>query len=121
MLLKNQKKIETVEDLFLLKYPEVFDIIKLSELETMSDRVLIIVDGLDELQNVYDFNTEMSFNLNVLSSLIDTKNGILKNHKVSVCGRPKACEFVKQQFSKNKSRIIEVVGFNQEDILKSIE
>ena len=112
--------IKTVEDLFHHKYPEVFNIIKLSDLESISERVLIIVDGLDELQNVYDFNTEMSFNLNILSSLIDTIRGFLKNHKVIACGRLKACEFVKQQFARI-SKTIEVVGFNQENILKYID
>ena len=115
VLLKN---IKTVEDLLRHKYPEVFDTINISDLESISDRVLIIVDGLDELQDIYELNKEKSFNL--ISSLIDTRKGILKNHKVIACGRPKACEFVKQKFVQF-SKTIEVVGFNQDNILKYVD
>ena len=115
VLLKN---IKTVEDLLRHKYPEVFDTINISDLESISDRVLIIVDGLDELQDIYELNKEKSFNL--ISSLIDTRKGILKNHKVIACGRPKACEFVKQKFVQ-LSKTIEVVGFNQDNILKYVD
>ena len=115
VLLKN---IKTVEDLLRHKYPEVFDTINISDLESISDRVLIIVDGLDELQDIYELSKEKSFNL--ISSLIDTRKGILKNHKVIACGRPKACEFVKQKFVQ-LSKTIEVVGFNQDNILKYID
>ena len=114
-------EIKTVEELFKYKYPEVFENIKnVSDLRLVSDRVLIIVDGLDELQDVYKFNKTNSRQLNLVSSLIDTKNGVLKNHKVIACGRPKACEFIKQQFL-NKSKTIEVCGFNKENISKFID
>ena len=114
------KDIETVEQLFHHKYPEVFETINLSDLKSISDKVLIIIDGLDELQNVYDFDKDQRpVNLDLLSSLIDTKHGILSNHKVIACGRPKACYFVKQQFEQ-KSKTIEVAGFNSENINKYI-
>ena len=112
--------IKTVEEVFRKNYPEVFDIINISDLQSISDRVLIIVDGVDELQDIYKFNKRKSFNLRLLSSLVDTKKGILKNHKVIACGRPKACEFIKQQFGQ-RSKTIEVVGFNQDNILKYID
>ena len=119
LLLEN---IKTVEELFQHKYPEVFKIINPSDLESISERVLIIVDGLDEFQNIYNIrNTKnRDLNLDLLSSLIDTKNRFLKNHKVIACGRPKACEFVKQHFAQ-MSKTIEVVGFNKENIVKYID
>ena len=113
-------EVKTVEELFKYKYPEVFDRIKLFDLQPISDRVLIIIDGLDELQDVYMFNMTSSRQLYIVASLIDTKNGVLKNHKVIACGRPKACEFIKQQFV-NKSKTIEVCGFNKENISKFID
>ena len=114
--------ITTVEELLCHKYPEVFEIISLSDLESISDRVLVIVDGLDELQDIYDMHkmSKISLNLDLISSLIDTKKGIWKNHKVIACGRPKACEFVKQQFDQN-SKTVEVCGFNEENIVKYID
>ena len=112
--------IKTVEEVFRKNYPEVFDIINISDLQSISDRVLIIVDGVDELQDIYKFNKRKSFNLRLLSSLVDTKKVILKNHKVIACGKPKACEFIKQQFGQ-RSKTIEVVGFNQDNILKYID
>ena len=119
LLLEN---IKTVEELFQHKYPEIFKIINPSDLESISERVLIIVDGLDEFQNIYNIrNTKnRDLNLDLLSSLIDTKNRFLKNHKVIACGRPKACEFVKQHFAQ-MSKTIEVVGFNKENIVKYID
>ena len=114
--------IKTAEELLRHKYPEVFDIISLSDLESISDRVLIVVDGLDELQNIYDIHdmNKRSLNFELVSSLIDTKKGIFKNNKVIVCGRPRACELVKQQF-KHKSKTIEVCGFNEDNIMKYID
>ena len=41
--------IKTVEDIFLHKYPEVIDLVNISDFESILDRVLIIVDWLDEL------------------------------------------------------------------------
>ena len=113
--------IKNAKELLRHKYPEVFDIISLSDLEPISDRVLIVVDGLDELQKIYDINemNKRPLNFELVSSLIDTKKGIFKNHKVIVCGRPKACELVKQQF-KHKSKTIEVCGFNEDNIVKYI-
>ena len=112
--------VKTVEELFKYKYPKVFDKINISDLRPVSDRVLIIVDGLDELQDVYKFNKTSSRQLKLVSSLIDTKNGVLNHHKVIACGRPKACEFIKQQFL-NKSKTIEVCGFNNKNISKFID
>ena len=114
--------VKTAEELLRHKYPEVFDIISLSDLESISDRVLIVVDGLDELQNIYDIHdmNKRSLNFELVSSLIDTKKGIFKNNKVIVCGRPRACELVKQQF-KHKSKTIEVCGFNEDNIMKYID
>ena len=123
--------IKTVEELFSQKYPEVFRIISLSDLQSISERVLVIIDGLDELQDIYNINAvkKKEFHLKVLSSIMDTKNGILKRHKVIACGRPKACEFVKHVANVVQMNVqmlpmtktIEVVGFSQANILKYID
>ena len=116
-------EISTVEELFRKKYPKVFDIISLKDLESISDRVLIIVDGLDELQDVYKLNNTNSnpLNLKFVLELIDTKNGVLKQHKIIACGRPKACELVKQQFDDSNPKTIEVCGFSEENIKKYVK
>ena len=63
--------IKTVEELFSHKYPEVFKIISLSDLEIISERVLIIIDGLDELQDIYNIHAvkKEEFHLKILSSI----------------------------------------------------
>ena len=115
--------IKTIEQLFKQKFPEVFSIISLADLESIADRVLIIIDGLDELQDINNFhNTDLKpSNLSLVSSLVDTNNGVLKNHKVIACGRPKACEFVKQKFLHKQVKTIEVCGFKEENVIKYID
>ena len=121
-------EIHSLEDLFKRKFPDIFHIIDFQDLAEISERSLIIVDGLDELKDIYQMDDankstsqEEAF-LRVVSDLINTKcNKMFKNHKTLVCGRPKACEFVKAQLTqKCKIKTIEVCGFNEDNIRKYI-
>ena len=116
----------TLESLFVETYPEIFSEISLRELIDLSERVLIMVDGLDELSDVYKMgsNHEKDDLLQVVFQLMSPKQKpFLKNHKTIVSGRPKACEFVRAQFSRRniKTNIIQVCGFNSLNVERYIE
>ena len=123
------KEINSVEDLFKRKFPDILEMVSLKDLSELSERILIIVDGLDELKGIYEMEenrdplTKRERYLQIVYDLIDTKsNNALKNHKTFACGRPKACEFVRRQLSQtNKSKTIEICGFNPGNIRKYIQ
>ena len=134
--LNMMQHVTTFEELLKTMYPGIFNYISFNDLKKISDRVMIIVDGLDELQGIYvendsllqlpredppkhvpvEVNTTMR---DIVKDIVNTKSTLLKGHKTIACGRPKACEIVKLQ-SKEKQRIktIEVCGFSEK---KSIE
>ena len=117
----------SLDELFLHQFPEVFDIINFQDLAEKSDRILVIVDGLDELKGVYlmensTLQTKQDSFLQVVFDLINNKSkNKFQKHKTFVCGRPKSCEFVKEKLSKAcKTKTIEVCGFNDENIRRYI-
>jgi len=85
---------------------------------------MIVIDGLDELQGIYDEGSpEMDLTrLKLVYNMIDVNGYFLKNHKSIVCGRPKACEFIKSKLRKSKNVIksIEVCGFSPKNVQKYI-
>ena len=113
--------------LFKDKYPEVFESITLEDLQSVSSQVLIIIDGLDELQDIYlmDGEEEKSpcvRNLKMVLDMVEIKGGFLKNHKTIACGRPKSCEFIKLRFiQKYLIKTVEVCGFSEQNILRYID
>ena len=115
-----------LEELFRLKFPAVMKFISFHDLMEISERVLIVVDGLDELKNLYVTENSSTFTTNNLSQividLLNPKGHWLPKHKVIACGRPKASEFVKKHLPMNsKRKTIEVCGFNDENIRKYIQ
>ena len=121
-------EVHSLEDFFKRTFPDIFDIIDLHELAEISEKILIIVDGLDELRDIYQIDdygkltTNENAYLRVVSDLINPKcNKMFKNHKTFACGRPKASEFIKAQLTqKCKIKTIEVCGFNRDNIRKYI-
>ena len=124
------------EELLRIMYPKVFDYINYNDLQKISDRVMIIVDGLDELQEIYvdtdviqPFLQDSSASFEaktttreLVKSMIDTKSTALKGHKAIVCGRPKACEIIKLQLrEKQRIKTIEVCGFSEKKSIKYID
>ena len=125
--------IVSMEELFREKYPEIFDIVSLKDLAPIADRVLIIVDGVDELQGVYE-SESTSVNLlltpsQTIFNLINVHGSVLKGHKSIACGRPKACDFIMrkvtqlQRDSRKRTNIktVEVCGFKETQIDNYIE
>ncbi|XP_066923559.1 nucleotide-binding oligomerization domain-containing protein 2-like [Clytia hemisphaerica] len=116
-------KFSNIQELFELKFPEVFESITFDDLMEISDRVLVIVDGLDELKDIFvdsNFAASSADSLaQLVFTLLDPKGDWLKNHKVLACGRPKAIEHVKTNLPRNsKRKTIEVCGFDDENIAK---
>ena len=115
-----------LRELFKLKFPEVFESITFNDLMEMSKRVLVIVDGLDELKDIYvESNTGASLKeslAHLVLTLLNPKGDWLKNHKVLAYGRPKAIEHVKSKLPTNsKRKTVEVCGFDDENVLKYIK
>jgi len=111
----------SIEKLFAMQFPEIFSNVSMDELQWLAPRVMIIVDGLDELQGIYS-KKPCSTMLQHVYNLIDTKGNFLKNHRSIVCGRPKACEDIRSKLRKSKNIIktVEVCGFNSENVQKYI-
>ncbi|XP_066926046.1 uncharacterized protein [Clytia hemisphaerica] len=119
-------KFSNLQELFELKFPKVFESITFDDLMEISDRVLVIVDGLDELKDIYVESKPGAFSKTSLAQLVfkllEPKGDWLKNHKVLACGRPKAIEYVKTKLPTNsKRKTIEVCGFDDENIVKYID
>jgi len=119
----------SLEELFKEQFPEIFSFVSIEELGWISSRILIVVDGLDELQGIYakemDENCSPEIDLTRLTlvyNMINRNGSFLKNHKSIICGRPKACEFIKCKLAKSKNIVksIEVCGFSSENVQKYI-
>ncbi|XP_066920404.1 uncharacterized protein [Clytia hemisphaerica] len=137
LLRKGESKSGDFESLSVTKvleseYPEIFPrIITVEDLKPIACRVLIIVDGLDELQDVYKSNTNIQRNtpFQVITDLINTKGDFLDGHNSIACGRPKACDFIKSHISNHansireniKIKTVEVCGFKDENVIKYID
>ena len=132
--LNTMQHVTTFEELLKLMYPKVFDYISFDDLTKISDRIMIVVDGLDELQGIYTENDSVQLQQDslqlpfpgmnttmreIVKDIVNTKSTVLKGHKTIVCGRPKACEIIKlQSMEKQRIKTVEVCGFSER---KSIE
>ncbi|XP_066920142.1 uncharacterized protein [Clytia hemisphaerica] len=129
-------KLESIDDLFKIKYPDIFEKITLRDLEPVADKILVIIDGLDELQGVYDRSKNKSkmkvkslTPFQIVFDLINTQGSILKGHKCIASGRPKACDFVKKEILELKIssrkvikiKTVEVCGFKEEEVEQYID
>ena len=111
--------ISCFEGLLKVKYPEFFDLIDLSHLQNITDRIMIIVDGLDDLQGIYNETQNETFPMTeMMKRMIYPKSDILKGHKTIVGGRHNACESVESKMKRTLIKIVEVCGFSEN---KSIE
>ena len=120
--LNTMPNIKSIEELLKVKYPELFDFINLSDLQNIADRIMIIVDGLDELQGVYDEIQEENIPMTkVVKKIIDPKCSILKCHKTIVGGRHNACESIISKMKDTSIKIVEVCGFSENKSIEYIE
>ena len=125
--------IKSIDELFRYRYPEIFKMISLKDLEPIADKVLIIVDGLDELQDVYECSDRPQKGsltpFQIVFDLVNNKGQVLRGHKTIASGRPKACDFIKKkllELKENERKVIriktvEVCGFKEENVNKYVE
>jgi len=112
-----ENTVVSIEQLLESQFPEIFSHISLEELEWLSPRVMIVIDGLDELNGIYNMDSQLSEKAEAPPQLLDqtsqqriasvlqmimTNKNFLKGHKSIVCGRPKACECVKTVLHNSK-------------------
>ena len=120
--LNTMPNIKSFEKLLKVKYPEIFHFAYLSHLQNISHRIMIIVDGLDELQGVYEeTQKETSPITEMVKQMIDPKSTILKGHNTIVGGRHSACESIKFKMTQTLIKKVEVVGFNEGKSIEYIE
>jgi len=129
----------SLKQMFMSQFPAIFSQISLEELEWLSSRVLIVVDGLDELNGIYNTDclgdsattlpqspTHMDCAtqqcLKNVMIMLKTNGNFLKGHKSIACGRPKACEHIRAELhkSQNLTKTVEVCGFSPENIQRYI-
>ena len=122
--LNTMPNIKSFEESLKEKYPQLCPHIDLSDLQNIASRIMIIVDGLDELQGIYDEDVQKGTfpTTELVKRMIDTKSSILKGHKTIVGGRPNACEFIKSKMMQTqKIKTIDVCGFNESKSIEYIE
>ena len=87
-------ELTSLEELFVEQFPDIFSCISMEELEWICPRIIIVVDGLDELQGIYA--NEMDevespeidrTRLKLVYNMIDGNGSFLKNHRSVVCGQ----------------------------------
>ncbi|XP_057297077.1 NACHT, LRR and PYD domains-containing protein 3-like [Hydractinia symbiolongicarpus] len=86
-------------------------------------RVLIIIDGIDEFRYLNDLTkySEGKFAQDFVSLIHDAivqKIPLLSKGKVIVCGRPQACDVIKNILQEKNSqlKLIEVSGFSEDNV-----
>ena len=95
--------------------------ITVAEDEIEWNKVLLIIDGIDELsflENLIQTNKSLTGLEKVMYDIMRRK----KKHTVLISGRPEACWNVQTRFSEFfKIKCVETTGFSQESVLKYID
>ena len=89
---------------------------KHKDLEEVSDKILIVLDGIDELSaELFD----------IVYAIIKPINGIFKRHKLLISGRPHACiqfELKLKNDDRNvRKKVVEIKGFSDDQKDKYIQ
>ncbi|XP_057302922.1 NACHT, LRR and PYD domains-containing protein 9-like [Hydractinia symbiolongicarpus] len=113
----------SLESILKKLYPKVFQLISFEQLLLIADKVLVIVDGVDEFIGLDDMISQQDGSqsgLDLSRSLFQAVNPLhpsLFRHKVLISGRPEAISKVQKRFQKIVDvRSIEVLGFNNENV-----
>ena len=122
----NFSNIFTPEDLLRAEYAKVLKDIEFEDLEDISHRILILIDGADELKSLHELNnilmttkvqTELPPLVKSVYELIDTHSNTLTRHKTIIAARPEACQIIDAVFKgKIKMKMVEVCGFNSNSV-----
>ena len=114
--------ISTAEELLRTEYGNVLKDVEFEDLEDVSHRILILVDGADELQSLHQIsNAEArqvsSGQVKSVYDFIDIRSNFLTAHKTIIVARPEACQIIDATFkSIVKIKMIEICGFNPSSV-----
>ena len=116
----------TAEELLRAEYAKVLKDIEFEDLEDISHRILILIDGVDELQSLHELNnilmtteiqTELPPLVKSVYELIDTHSNTLTRHKTIIAARPEACQIIDAVFKRKINiKMVEVCGFNSNSV-----
>ena len=113
--------ISTAEQLLRTEYGNVLKDVEFEDLEDISHRILILLDGADELQSLHQIsNAEtrpLSGQIKSVYDLIDIRSNFLTGHKTIIVARPEACQIIDATFkSVVIIKMIEICGFNPRSV-----
>lgn len=128
--LNTMTDLKSFQELLEMKYPEIFKLTTIEDLRNIASQIMIIIDGLDELDGIYT-NIQQGrqqqpshVKTELVRNMINTKSSaVLKGHKTIACGRQKACDTVKEKLRGKDIRIktVEVCGFSEAKSLEYID
>ena len=113
--------VSTAEELLRCEYEKVLKDVECEDLEDISHRILILVDGADEFKSLHEISDhkirELPGLVKSVYDLIDISSKFLPGHKTMIAARPEACQIIDAEFKKIiKKKMIEVCGFNSESV-----
>ena len=113
--------VSTAEEILRCEYEKVLKDVECDDLEDISHRILILVDGADELKSLHEISDPKIRKLPGLVKsvydLIDTRSNFLTGHKTMIAARPEACQIIDTEFKMIMDlKMIEVCGFNSESV-----
>ena len=113
--------VSTAEEILRCEYEKVLKDVECEDLEDISHRILIVVDGADELKSLHEISDARIRKLPGLVKsvydLIDTRSNFLTGHKTMIAARPEACQIIATELkSIISTKMIEVCGFNPQSV-----
>ena len=121
--LNRMTDVHSLEILLRQKFPHIFQNRSYRDLSEISEKVLIILDGFDELKDHRDFLTLTKGKqvnpsmISVLYELIRPRSANLPNKRVIVCGRPQACDVITKSFGDViQIKLVEISGFDEKNV-----
>ena len=110
----------TAEKVLKTEFNTVFKYIDMDDLQDIAHRILILIDGMDELQSLHELTrkqkpAELPDLVRSMYELIG--QNILTGHKTIIAARPEACQIIDGIFKgKIKIKMVEVCGFNPRSV-----
>ena len=113
--------VSTAEEILRCEYEKVLKDVECEDLEDISHRILILVNGADELKSLHEISDlkirKLPGVVKSVYDLIDTRSNFLTGHKTMVAARPEAWQIIATEFKMIiNMKMIDVCGFNSESV-----
>ena len=96
--------VSTAEEILRCEYEKVLKGVECEDLQDISHRILILVDGADELKSFHEISDpkirELPGIIKTVYDLIDNRSKFLTGHKTMISARPGACQIIDTEFKK---------------------